>query len=240
MKSFVYYMIIFTSFIIFFILSSGHLLDQEDSTDPLDHPLNHQDMSLTTTRTSPSAPFLSIIILTYNKPQLVKQTLSTLLMTSLSSEVVKLPWRFEVLLVDNGCFSSTREVVKKYTQSESSAVKYIPLCNNTHYSLANNLAVSGHASSSSKWLLFLNDDVIPQHYRNNKRKQFYGSSFLWNFHSLISVYDKNLSENMFQYRGHDVGAVGCKMMFGSGAFKHRIIEAGSSILANGKTTNYLR
>lgn len=188
--------------------------------------------------------FLSIIILTYNNAPLVNRTLSTLLRPAsgkLNSSVLekphRLPWRWEVLLVDNGCFPSTRDVFKQFTDlttttSETlSTVRYIPLCNNTRYSSANNLAANQYTAPSAKWLLFLNDDVVPQE----------GQGFLWNFHALLSAHARPSSfSKSTDGRGKrvpgSVGAVGCKLLFEN----QRIVEAGSTILASGKTDNYLR
>ena len=175
---------------------------------------------------------LSVVILTYNKASYINETLKTLLPDVITSHLFILPWRFEVIIVDNGCFITTRNVIDYHLELNKTTIKYVPLCNNTQYSFANNLAVEKYVDSSSKWLLFLNDDVIPRHH--NTSKHFYGSGFLWNFNVLISVYDKRRS--FLSSPLHDVGAVSCKMIQG----KHLITEAGSSILSNGKTSKYLR
>ena len=226
--------------------------------------------------------FLSIIILTYNNAPLVNRTLSALLAqqhldpSSNSGPGLIPPWRWEVLLVDNGCFLATREVFNHYhrhhainTASGSgsgsggqhkhttSTLQYIPLCNNTRYSVANNLAASQYVAPSTEWLLFLNDDVVPQQ-KPLQRGSGGGGSFLWNFYSLLAAHSRprlrpNTSasppsssgsgsgQHMSGAPQHEVGAVGCKLLFGGeSARQHKIVEAGSIILANGKTDNYLR
>jgi hypothetical protein len=210
------------------------------STSPAKHVEDSDSMSKI---------FLSIIILTYNNSPLVNRTLYSLLRYS---DDITPPWHWEILLVDNGCFPSTRDVFDHHyhhrhhttnqdqTQSmRPRRARYIPLCNNTRYSVANNLAARQYVAPSAQWLLFLNDDVVPQQGRGR------GGGFLWNFHALLSAHTRRATENTSsnnsergaEWRGgHGIGAVGCKLLFEN----HRIVEAGSLILASGKTDNYLR
>lgn len=191
--------------------------------------------------------FLSVVILTYNSATLVNRTLSTLLQSPGGSHVgasLIPPWRWEVLLVDNGCLPSTWEVYAHHRRYHTttkdghdfpSSLRYIPLCNNTRYSVANNLAVSEYTARSAQWLLFLNDDVVPQ----QRGRPGSGGSFLWNFHSLLAAHTSShpsATRRGQQQKRYDIGAVGCKLLFGH----HKIVEAGSVILSSGKTDNYLR
>ena len=193
---------------------------------------------------------LSIIILTFNNAPLVNRTLHTLLQQShtppstSSRESLIPPWRWEVLLVDNGCLPSTKDVFHYHDNNYHylnganvdihSTLRYIPLCNNTRYSVANNLAVNQYAARSSQWFLFLNDDVVPQ----QRGTPGTGGSFLWNFHALVAAHSRHTTrqQGRSQSQQSSIGAVGCKLLFGH----HKIVEAGSVILASGKTDNYLR
>ena len=214
-------LLVLSAFVLFFF--HVEWTDHDIHSSPL---LRRSSSSSSLSLSSPSHVFLSIIILTFNNSLLLSQTLQTLLSPSRPYDP---PWQWEVLLIDNACFSSTFDLYKKYDRhSQTHRLKYVPLCNNTRYSDANNVAVAQFASKSSQWLLFLNDDVIPQ---SLSRKM----AFLGNFHRLLEAHGEYGFDNTLQKHPR-IGAVGCKLLFSN----KRIVEAGSLILSSGKTDNYLR
>ena len=134
-----------------------------------------------------SAPRLSVIILTYKNSELLLRLLDAL--CSLRSS-----WSYEVIVADNGCFAETKAVVERYGASTSGTstsafVKYLAICTNEKYAVANNKAV-GVASKSTEWFLFLNDDVMPM------------SGFLTNFqvrYPLIPYYTMYSFTSIFHF-----------------------------------------
>jgi hypothetical protein len=157
---------------------------------------------------------LSIVILTFNNSITLEKQFH-------SFNSLHLPYPIEIIVIDNGCFDNTKMVMESdITKNTRYDLKiyYYPLCTNLKYATANNLAVKKYTSSNSQWILFLNDDVVPM-----------GKEFIYNFNTVISMYEFSGWEN-------DIGAVGCKLYFPS----NRINEAGSIVYANGKTDNFMR
>lgn len=158
--------------------------------------------------------FLSVICLTYNNSDILDAMLK-------SFTKMKLPWSIELIIMDNGCFSSTLSVTDsykiKFRQISNIHFEYVPLCVNLHYSVANNLGVYRYSSPRSEWVLFLNDDIIPHDH-----------SLLWNFNYQLSLL-KSFNN------AHRIGAIGCRLLYPN----HRVNEAGSMIFSNGKTMNFL-
>ena len=102
-------------------------------------------------------PLVSIVILTYNKPELLRLVLNTI-----SNQ--KTNFVVETIVADNGCFAETRRTVTssfgKFLNDQNISYNYAPICTNPGYALGNNKAVmEGWVNSRAKWLLFLNDDV---------------------------------------------------------------------------------
>ena len=158
---------------------------------------------------------ISTLILTYNNSAILDDILYSLL-----HQVS--PVRVEIVVFDNGCFPSTQQVVRKHQLVLASSsggslwLRYMPLCANEQYASAYNKAAES-VSSSSQWLLLLNDDVIP---RDNL------------FHNFHLLHDSWVTMRSVE----EVGAVGCKLLFPS----KRIVEAGSLVRADGTTDNFLR
>ena len=151
---------------------------------------------------------ISIIILTYNQPSRVQSIVQSLMQSNCS-------WIYEIIVADNGCFNDTLTMLN-LLQSHSGkvAVRHIHICNNVAYSVANNIAATA-VSPTSKWLLFLNDDVLP------------ATGFMNSLMATVQV------ARILNIR---IGAVGGKLLFPSG----NIIEAGSIIRSDGNTDNFYR
>ena len=149
---------------------------------------------------------LSIVILTYNKPELLASLLQSILPQ-------KTTFEHELIVADNGCLDETTKVLHDNLNGDVKyPYKYIPICSNPGYSVGNNLAVQKMASNSTKWVLFLNDDVQLQ------------DGFI---QSLV-----DLGEAM-----PNAGAVGCKLLDGDGVV---LREAGGMISKSGSCSGYGR
>lgn len=166
----------------------------------------------------PEPEKLSILILTFNKSDVLARLLYELKKSKIMSTV-------EVILVDNGCYQDTVEVVLDYqhqlkdqqnelTTKNFYSFRYLPFCNNTQYAAAYNLAFT-QISPYTTWVLLLNDDIIPR------------QNFLRNFLTFAQFSD---------ILGLSTGAIGCKLLFPN----HKIVEAGSVIRADASTDNFLR
>lgn len=153
---------------------------------------------------------LSIIILTYRAPDRVRDLILALEQSHKSVE-----WAVEILVVDNGCMQETALAVRLLqTSITKMRITLLKLCDNRAYSVANNIGVEA-SSRSSRWVLFLNDDVLPL------------QGFLEGFRSVVAA---------ARLEGKRVGAVGGKLLFPNG----NVIEAGSIVRSDGSTDNFYR
>ena len=91
---------------------------------------------------------LSIIILSYNTRQLLKECLQSVFSSLQNSNL-----KFEIIVVDNASTDDSVAMVLK----QFKAVKLIESKKNMGYSKANNLAARG---TKGKYLLFLNSDIV--------------------------------------------------------------------------------
>ena len=183
----------------------------------------------------------SVIIVTYNQPIKLDKLLRSI-------EVQRYCPPFEVIVVDNGCMRDTQYIVNRYDRRTKLKVdkakletdrdtvgkrmnptkiaspllfKYVSSCTNIGYSQGNNVGAQV-ASSTSQWLLFLNDDVELYsyffHYLVTKTLQYYSSASQGeesvgsegnernknkNRNDIINIYDNKYSS---------VGAVGAKLL----------------------------
>ncbi len=151
---------------------------------------------------------VSVVILTYQRHELLQNLLPSVIRQN--------PANFEVIIVDNGCLPETKNVIadafSKNYRAESIPFKYLPLCNNPGYAIGNNKGVEV-ASKQSKWIMFLNDDVI-----------LHGDNF---FKNMIKI-----SES----RPNHGGSV-CKLLTEGG---EEVIEAGSIVWSDGHALGYGR
>ena len=92
-------------------------------------------------------PLVSLVILTHNKPKLLRKALVTIM-------VQDVDFQYEIIVIDSGCLDETASTVKRFVPD----ALYIPICNNPGFAAGNNQGVAT-AAPSSKWLLFLNDDL---------------------------------------------------------------------------------
>lgn len=150
-----------------------------------------------------NTPKMSIIIITYKRHDLFRA-----LLQSISRQETK--FSYEVVVMDNGCYDETKDILRDIFPSRQS-LKYIPLCDNSHCAVANNRGAE-EASSTSSWLLFLNDDLVLM------------DGFL-QYMMDLTIYKAN------------VGGVGCKLTTADGA---TLLEAGSVVLQGGDTHAYGR
>ena len=134
-------------------------------------------------------PLVSLVILTYNKPKLLHKALITLI-------VQDVDFQYEILVIDNGCLDETVSTVKRLVPD----AKYFPICSNPGYAAGNNQGVAA-AASTSKWLLFLNDDLE------------FEDRFLQSMVDIVRLHP-------------DAGGAGCKLVNADGS---NLLEAGSII-----------
>lgn len=161
---------------------------------------------------------VSVIILTYKKFGALSKLLPSVIRQRHSSP-------FEIIIADNGCFPDTREVIDRaFSSSQSSTsspaksrrghlAHHVKLCDNPGYSAGNNAAVK-LASSSSRYLLFLNDDIVLTR-----------PTFLKNLVDLV------------ERKSPKAVAAGCKLVDAGGT---ELIEAGSMIFADASAHGYGR
>ena len=160
-------------------------------------------------------PILTVVVLTYSKPNALRN-----LLRSVVDQRLSLYW-MEILVVDNGCKVETKNVFElfsfeeKYLYSHHAHyhLKYIPLCNNQGYAVGNNEGLALGGSPSAKYILFLNDDII------------------------LSTHD--FIENMvvLAEKKRDATAVGCKIVNMAGS---ELQEAGSIIFKDGSAMGFGR
>jgi glycosyltransferase involved in cell wall biosynthesis len=154
----------------------------------------------------PNSVDVSVILLTYNKSDYIAAISSSLFRCNID-------WSVELVVADNGCFDHTISVVNTIqSMYGAQRVRRIPICTNRRYADANNFAA---VSVVTKWILFLNDDVIPD------------DSFLGNMKMFL---------DQMGAIGVSLAAVAPKLLFPSG----RVIEAGSIVRADGTTDNFYR
>jgi len=146
------------------------------------------------------SPLVTLVILTYNKTELLRKALMTIM-------VQDVDFPYELIVVDNGCFDDTVKTVKRLVPD----AKYVPLCSNPGYAAGNNQGVAS-AASSSKWLLFLNDDLE------------FEDNFLQSLVDMVRIHP-------------DAGGAGCKLVSADGS---KLLEAGSIIWRDGSCYPYGR
>uniref|UniRef100_A0A7S2EV24 Glycosyltransferase 2-like domain-containing protein n=1 Tax=Ditylum brightwellii TaxID=49249 RepID=A0A7S2EV24_9STRA len=153
---------------------------------------------------------ITAIILTYKKHEALARLLPSLLFQELSN--------FEVIIVDNGCLPETKQVIEDaFAAHDSCSEKQIPhnylqLCDNPGYAAGNN-AGAKLASATSKYILFLNDDIVLS------KPEFVQRMI-------------QLAENK-----KSAAAVGCKLVNAEG---NELIEAGSVVFKDGSAAGYGR
>ena len=112
---------------------------------------------LVSKRTKAEKIQLSIVILTYQKHDLLKKLLPTV--------INQKGINFEIVIVDNGCVPDTKQVIdeafSKDLTARSIPHKYLPLCDNPGYAIGNNKGVE-ITSKQAEWLILLNDDIVLQ------------------------------------------------------------------------------
>lgn len=180
---------------------------------------------------SPS-PMLSVVVLTHNQGSSTYVTLLALL--SEMKEVERLGLGVELIMVDNA--STDWDVQELYSRVRNVVVKLIP--SNSGWAHANNVAESC-AAPSSKFVLFLNNDAVPQSgFLMAYFRAFYGGSGAGlQFNSLQSnvLASKTTVGSVLPVLGN-VGAVACKILFMDG----KLQEAGSMAFHDGITSGYGR
>lgn len=126
---------------------------------------------------------ISIIIVNWRSTECLRPCLE-----SINRNVVEL--RFEIIVIDNGSFDGSRELVEE----QFPGVLFIQSETNLGYAAANNLAV---AHSSGRYLLFLNPDtevldspfgVLVSHLENHPLVGMVGSRVLNSDHSIQNYY----------------------------------------------------
>jgi glycosyltransferase involved in cell wall biosynthesis len=102
-------------------------------------------------------PFFSVTITTYNRAELVKRALNSLLSQT------EPDW--EAIVIDDGSTDNTESVVKPYIESDT-RIRYV-FQKNKGYSLAKN---SGIFLSKGKFITFLDsdDEYFPEHLATRK------------------------------------------------------------------------
>lgn len=110
-----------------------------------------------------NTPFFSIIIPTYNREKVIKETIDTVLSQTFSD--------FEIIIVDDGSKDNTKAVIDKI-RSVDSRVQYIYQDNQERCVARNN----GIKNAKGKWICFLDSD------------DFYKPNHLQTFKDLIDKY----------------------------------------------------
>ena len=119
--------------------------------------------------------------------------------------------RLEVIVVDNVCQPDTKRVYDVLSAAhETVQYKFLPLCDNPGYAMGNNKGAA-LAAPDSKYILFLNDDLILS-----------APDFIENLALLAEIQARAL-------------AVGCKLVTIDG---DGLIEAGYIIFNDGSTKGY--
>lgn len=93
--------------------------------------------------------FLSVIVCTYNRADILRKSLDSLCCQSVDKNI------FEVIIVDNNSNDTTREVVKRYC-AENNNFKYIFEGKQGHSQARNR----GLIESKSEFVAFLDDDAV--------------------------------------------------------------------------------
>ncbi|HVY36216.1 MAG TPA: glycosyltransferase family 2 protein [Candidatus Paceibacterota bacterium] len=96
-----------------------------------------------------SHPQFSIIIVTFNRPTLIKQVLANLVSLDVQSP------RFEVVVVNDGGEKETEAIIRSYEQALS--IRYIASSSRLNSSVARNKAID---QAQGTHLIFLDDDVL--------------------------------------------------------------------------------
>mmetsp|Transcript_7463 Transcript_7463/g.14124 ORF Transcript_7463/g.14124 Transcript_7463/m.14124 type:complete len:819 (-) Transcript_7463:1552-4008(-) len=192
--------------------SNQHSEDEEEhlaSLDPAPHEDDYHKLLL---------DVVSIVILTHDK----QDALAKLLSSVISQKGIT----FEIIIVDSGCKPKTERVVQdafdmmiahnnSTTAAASSFVvarEYVKLCDNPGYGVSNNEGVK-KSSNETKWILFLNDDIVL------KDEYFtYHMIHLGNNHE-------------------EAAAVGCVLTSAKG---DKLIEAGSIVWNDGSAAGFGR
>lgn len=102
-------------------------------------------------------PFFSVTITTYNRADLIKRALNSLLLQT------ETDW--EAIIVDDGSTDNTESVIKPYMENES-RIRYV-FQKNMGYSLSKN---TGIFLSGGKFITFLDsdDEYLPNHLETRK------------------------------------------------------------------------
>ena len=143
-------------------------------------------------------PLVSLVMLTYNKPRLLERALTTILFQDVD-------FLYEIIVIDNGCMEETADVVKRLAPDSV----YVPMCDNPGYAAGNNHGVTT-TTSSSKWLLFLNDDLE------------FLEGFLQSMVDIVRLHP-------------EADGAGCKLVSADGS---NLLEAGSIIWKDGSCYPY--
>mmetsp|Transcript_43337 Transcript_43337/g.114071 ORF Transcript_43337/g.114071 Transcript_43337/m.114071 type:complete len:837 (-) Transcript_43337:328-2838(-) len=187
--------------VMWFTLNQTMFWDQ-----PRDLGLEMSATVLTDSQPRDSSPEVAMIVLTYRNPDKLEA-----LLTSIATQRVDV--QCEVIVADNGCLEGTVAVVKPWVQT--SALKYVPLCDNKGYAAGNNIAVLKHASAAAPWVLFLNDDI-----------------------RLMPGFVQSLVDLAVARGGvSTVGGVGCRIVSQDGS---KLLEAGSMLFRGANAHGYGR
>jgi len=168
--------------------------------------------SLASPDSEKSQPQVSLVILTYKRFDLFSLLLQSILQQ-------KGRHSFEILIADSGCIPETKKEIKKYLDDpiynfDGIPYKYLEACDNPGYAIGNNRAVKELASESSKWLLFLNDDITMQ-----------GDDFLENMMKVVESHPE------------EAAGSGCVMKNSDGS---KLIESGSILFKDASAHGFGR
>ena len=183
--------------------------------------------------------FLTILILTFKITNnflflILSSFLSSSFNSSLNSSLFQ-DLKIEILIIDNGCQNETFQLINDFqlklkqqqTKKKIFKITYFEVCENLQYSLAYNKGFQ-KISKETKWILLLNDDVIP-------RKNFI-NNFIYQINILESITNSSASSTSSLNQIPPIGGIACKLLFPN----QHIVEAGSVIRFDGGTDNFLR
>ena len=152
-------------------------------------------------------PFFSVVIPTYNRANLIVNTLDSIFNQKLEEEVIF----YEVIVVDDGSTDNTKEVIEKIYLDETSD-KFEPRLryfqkNNEERSAARNFGI---AKAKGNYILFFDsDDFMQSHHlqtlytaiTNNPKAQFLATKFEFeNEGKIFPSHISHLKEGFYDYK----------------------------------------
>lgn len=132
----------------------------------------------------------SIIIPTYNRADLIKETIQSVLNQTFTD--------YEIIVVDDGSTDNTADVVQSFT---SYKIRYFKIPNSER-GYARNF---GASKASAPWLYFLDsDDLLYSHHLKTAYEIIYNHSYLNIFHIGYEIADKKRRKRIINIHPNDI------------------------------------